>query len=350
MTVIRRVAIRLSPLLVLLGATAGAQDLRYETATKAEFAGAMGTVMRMAARMGGGSTETLETTSIKGGKMRTDTERSSTIVDLDERRFITINHSAKTYQIMTFDEMAQMAQRMSAEARGGQAGRGDQAAANRDPNDPEVNFKFSIEDARQRDQVAGYDASRAYLTMEAEGQYTPEGSDTREVAGSLVVFTDLWSSRSTPALTARRTFDSTMAQAYGKAAASLAQGMAGAFASDPKLRAGMEKAAQEAAKIEGLPVRSTTHFVMVPAGKPFDRTAAMAPKPAQQNAAQQSLRGALSGLMGGRGRQAQQASATGDAPTQATFLTVTTEVRNITLESLAASLFEPPAGYRQVTR
>jgi hypothetical protein len=132
-----------------------------------------------------------------------------------------------------------------------------------------------------------------------------------------------------------------------KAGASFAQGLTAAFANDPKLRAGMERMAAAAAKIEGMPLRTITRVVFVPPGKPFDRAAALAPA-AIADAPQPSLRSALGGLMRGRGQAQQPPPAAAQEATQSTFMTVTQEVRSITVASLDASIFEPPANYRQV--
>lgn len=318
------------------------QDVRYETVTKAEFAGAIGTLMNMAARMGGGSGETVEITSIKGNRMRTDRDRSSSIVDLDGRRFISIDHSARTYQIMTFEEMVQMMQRAGNEMRA--AGQQQGRPAERNQTETEVTFRFNVDRTRERERIAGYDASRAFITIEAEGEYKPEGGDANQPAGTLVLFTDMWSSTSVPALGARQMFDTATAQAMAGAAAAFSRGLTAAIANDPKLRAGMDRAAEEARKIDGMPLRTITRTVFVPPGKQFDRAAALAPAPPS---AQPSLRGALGGLMRGRG-QSQQAASNQAEATQATFMTATTEVRSITTTTLDASLFEPPAGYRRV--
>ena len=59
----------------------------------------------------------------------------------------------------------------------------------------------------------------------------------------------------------------------------------------------------------------------------------------------------VSGALGvpRRGEKAAEAVAsTGDKPKQTTVMKMTTEIRDVQSTSLAASLFEPPAGYKEI--
>ena len=71
----------------------------------------------------------------------------------------------------------------------------------------EIEFRFSVDAANERQRVAGYDAERFFLTMEAEAEAAPEGQTEKEEAGTLVVLTDMWTSRDIPLLQARSAFD-----------------------------------------------------------------------------------------------------------------------------------------------
>jgi hypothetical protein len=326
---------------------AGAQDVRYESVSRVDFPGAAGTAMRLAARLGGGSMETVETVSIQGRKMRTDVDRSSTILDLDQRRFISIDHAGRTYSIYTFDEMLQQAEQTAAQLR-----QDVQQVSGADDAQAQFNFRFAVDPANERQRIAGYEAERFFLTMSAEGQYVPEGATEREQAGTLVILTDLWASRDAPAFQALNTFRDASASQYADAGAALMQGMAAAFAEDPRMKVALEQSASEARKIEGMTLRSVTSFVSVAPGQQFSR--ALVTDPPQQQAgagAQQAARAAIGrlggGLIGGR-QQQQEAPATAEPPAQATVFTVTSEVRNISTGPLSADLFEVPAGYREV--
>ena len=318
-----------------------AQDVQYETVTKVDFAGAAGTAMRIAARLGGGSTETVETTYIKGRKMRTDGDAVSTLIDLDAGRVTLLDHQAKTYSTFTFEQMAQRAREAAAAAQDRREVNGQDGA------EAEIEFRFSVDPANERQRVAGYDAERFFLTMEAEAEAVPEGQTEKEEAGTLVVLTDMWTSRDIPVLQARSAFEDPSARQVAEAGAAITEGFAAAFADDPRLKVAFEQSMSEARKIEGMAVRTVTSFVSVAPGVAFDRAQVIAPRAAGPNLAQQAGRAAMGGLMGRLGRRAAPADPAAAAePTQATILSVTSEIRNVKAGAVDPSMFEVPAGYR----
>jgi hypothetical protein len=325
-----------------------AQDVQYETVTKIELPGALGTAVRLAARLGGGSTTVVETTYIKGNRMRTDVDKTSTIFDLDGRRFIHLDHAARTYHTMTFDEMVARARQTGEEVRAS-----NQPRESGPPGaETHVNFRFSVDEANQRDRVAGYDAERFFLTMEAEGEYTPEGATEREKGGTLVILTDMWTSRNMPAFTAMKAFQDASAREHANASAAMMEGLAAAFADDPRLKVGFEQSVDRIRKMDGMPMKTTITFVAVAPDQQFDRQLALGesrgPGAAQQ-AGRAALRGIAARAAGAAGRQQEPTAAAGQEQTQANILKVTSEVRNVRAAPLDPKLFEIPAGYRQVS-
>lgn len=328
-----------------LAAPAAAQDVQYETATRVDFAGGLGTAMRIASRLGGGSTESVETTYIKGRRMRTDSDQSSTILNLDDGRITVLDHTARTYTTYTFEEMVNQARAAAAEANRSSTNGQEDAQARLD-------FRFDVDATSERQRVAGYDAQRVFLTMEAAAEAVPEGQTEMEDAGRLVVLTDMWTSRDIPILQARSAFEDASAQQAAEAGAALTEGFAAAFADDPRMRVAFEQSMEEARKIEGMAVKSVTHFVSVAPGQQFNRAAITNPEQGPslaQRAAQQGARAAVGGLMGRLGgRRAPEPEPAAEAePTQVTIFTVTSEVRNVRTGNVDASLFEVPAGYTQ---
>jgi hypothetical protein len=326
-----------------------AQDVQYETVTKLELPGAMGTAVRLAARIGGASLETVETTYIKGRRMRTDSDDSSTILDLETGRFISLDHKEKTYLSMSFDEMLDMARAQAGQAREGAA----QEA--RPEADAAMRFRFAVDATNERQRVAGYDASRVFLTMEAEGEYTPEGADAREQAGTLVVLTDMWTSKDVPAFGALSAFEDASAQQFAAQGSAFTEALAAAFAGEPGLQVAFEQSVEQARQVEGMAVRTVTRFITVAPGQAFDRALAVEPKAEGPSVARQAGRAAL-GRLGARaaaaaGRQQQDTPATQQSEaTQATIMTVTSEVRNISSRTLDPGLFGIPEGYRAIER
>lgn len=90
--------------LFVAASAAAAQDVQYSTITKVDLGGGMNAIMRMA-----GASEVRETAYIKGKKLRSDGEKQSTIFDLDNSRYIILNHSEKTYMSVPLADMARAA-------------------------------------------------------------------------------------------------------------------------------------------------------------------------------------------------------------------------------------------------
>jgi hypothetical protein len=107
-------------------------------------------------------------------------------------------------------------------------------------------------------------------------------------------------------------------------------------------------------KLQGIPLRSTTYMIVVPAGVTFDRKLALdEPAPAQTAAAPEPKKsGGLRGFMNKVKAAAEEANKKSDQPEgppkQATLMTMTDEVKSISTGPIPAEMFAPPAGYREV--
>lgn len=100
----------------LPGPTA-AQGVTYVTVSKAEMAGAMGMVARMAP---GAMDETRVTISMQGLFFRSDEGTArSTILDLAEGRYTFLDHEERTYHTLTLAEMMAQAQGAAGAVAGG---------------------------------------------------------------------------------------------------------------------------------------------------------------------------------------------------------------------------------------
>jgi hypothetical protein len=327
---------------VLEAAPIRAQDVQYETVTKVDFPGAMGTMMRAAAKLGGGSMDLTQKTSIKGRRMRTDMEKTSMIMDLEGKRLVSLDHQAKTYTSMTFEQMAAQAQRVAAEmknerTKAGQAG-----------GDTELKFRFSVDAADQREKVSGYDAERYFLTMEMEGKYTPEGATEKEEGGTLVLLTDMWASKDVPTQQALSAFQAASAEEWASAGSAITKVIAAAFAGEPGVEVAFEQSVKEAKKVQGVPLRTVVHFVAVAPEQKFDRALATEGKPKSGGVLKAAGKGVLGGLAGRLGQKEEEQPAAEEAATQGTIFKVTTETRNISTKPVDVRIFEVPAGYREV--
>jgi hypothetical protein len=161
-----------------------------------------------------------------------------------------------------------------------------------------------------------------------------------------VVLIDTWNANNGPAYTAVHNFQQAMSKELRDQTLSNMKGLGAVFAQNPQFGEAMKKAAAEQQKIDGIAMKSTVYLVAVPATMTFDR--ALVLKPADSgggSAAKRAMGGFLSGALGGKAKseKADQAPAK-----QATVMTMTTEIRDVQTTSLAASLFDIPAGYREI--
>ncbi|HSJ24718.1 MAG TPA: hypothetical protein VK929_08635 [Longimicrobiales bacterium] len=326
---------------------AEAQDVRYETVNRVEFPGAAGTFMRVAARLGGSSTETVETTWISGQRMRTDDDHSSTILDLESGRVTFLDHRAKTYLEIPLDAGVE-AVREATERAAADGRRPDGRDADADVR---IDFRLSVDRANQRQQIAGHDAERHFITMQALVEATGADVPPGEQSGTLVVLTDIWTSQNNPVTAAMRGFAETAAiRDQAQAASTLMEVLTEAFAEDPRFRAGFQRAADESRQLDGFALRTTTRFVAVAADAEFDRALALGEGQSQgvAGAAQQAGRAALGRLARRATGAPEPAAAAADEPTQGTFVTIVSEVRNISTAAVDPAVFQVPADYRRV--
>jgi hypothetical protein len=334
----------------LLAAPAAAQDVQWTVWSKVDFSGALGPIMRLFA----GSGESTEKNSIKGGRMRTDGgETQSHIVDLENGRFINIDHKAKTYTVVTLAQLVEYTKQMEAQAQAklaeakGQPKAEPSGEARKDS--VEVRVRASVDRTGEKLKIAGYDAERVLLTAETEVLVTPEGETEKQQAGTLVIFMDSWHANGVPAEEAMRRMAEKAGPAVRAKSEEAAKNVVGAITSDPQARDAVEKAAREADKLGGFDMKSTLHIVLVPAGLKFNREQAFADEKGGGGSgltAKKALGGLLRGAAGAN-RQEQAEPETKD-PRQWTLARVRTEVRDMKTATLAASLFEAPAGYREI--
>ena len=339
---------RLQSLALLVAAlaapAANAQDVQYTTLTKVDLGGGMNAIMRMA-----GASEVKETAYIKGKKLRSDGEKQSTIFDLDNSRYIILNHAEKTYTSVPLADMARAAT---------SAMRGMRAEASKDQmkgtavdsagNKADFTVDLKVEPTQERRNINGNDAERLFVTMETDVEVTPQGETQSQKAGKLVILMDSWNANSGPASDAVRAWEQAASKEVAAAAFGSRANMGPAFAANPKMAEAMKKANEEAQKVEGIAVKTTMHLVMVAPEQKFDR--ALALKETEGGAAEKpkGLRGMIGRAIESKTQQEQKAPAQQQQQTQGTFAKVITEIRDVRTTSVPASMFEIPAGYREV--
>lgn len=333
---------------VLFAVTAGllaqpvlAQDVQYRTVTKLDMGGVANAVLKLA-----GASEIVETTYIKGARMRSDIDKTSTIFDLEKGLYIVLNHDQKTYTSVPIGEITRLAAAMATQTQLQAADGRATATAQDSTGKADFTFDLKVEPTGERQKIAGMDAERALVTMETDMKYTPEGETQAQDAGKLVMLMDVWEAKDGPPQQAVAAFQTAAADEVVQQAFGGRKNLGAAFSGDPKMAAAMEKAAEEARKLAGMEVRTTVYLVGVAPGIAFDRDLVLKPQPKGGEGAKRALGGALRGALGAKpqeeSRQQEQAQ-------QAVIAKLVTEVRDVQTKSLAASLFEPPSNYRQVS-
>jgi hypothetical protein len=331
------------------GHSALAQDVQYQSVTKIDMGSAMNLMLKMAHAQ-----ELTETHLIKGKKMRTNSDKQSTIFDMDNGRFIMIDHDKKTFVSAPIGQMV-AATAMMANAGNARTDNGVLKATAKDSVGNKVDFTFnlSVDPTNEKQNVNGQDAQRAFATIETDMQYTAEGDSKAQDAGKIVLLMDNWIANSGPAYTAVHNFNQAMSKELREQAFSNTKGLSAISATNPQMGEAMKKAAAEQAKMEGVAMRSTTHVVLVPVGMKFDRQLAIAPpqEGGGNSTAKRAFGGMVAGALGANRRTenaAENAASSSDKPKQTTIMKMTTEIRDVQSTSLAASLFEPPAGYKEI--
>lgn len=346
------------------GATA-AQDLRYRTVSDVEFAGMMGTMMRLSGESADPDTST---TWVKGSLIRQDDGTSTTITDLSTMEMTMIDHEESTWWTMSLADMMASAQESMAEMEA-------EMEAQREAGEeaPELKTSFDVDRTDERRTINGFEAERVILTMEVEQEVEAEAPEDPESdpgaammgAGTMTWVSELWVSPDVPTWRIVR-------DAMGEDAGSIFESdasMGSMMAANPQMQAAAEEMAEEMEGMEGETVRSSTYMVLVTTGNDFDREAVLAmgdePLPqgpslsdlmasaaaeAGRNAAMDAAKsrlGRLGGLFGGGDDEEDEEEAP-EAPKQVVLMRMVTEIVDVEEVSLDPSDFQPPAGYTRV--
>lgn len=321
---------------LLLGSLCFA-DFKYDQTTRMTG----GSMMRMMQMVGRGATDPQTSTiSVKGDKMATRSKDSVMIVDLAAETTTTVNLKDQTYSVMTFAETkAQMEKLM---AKGGKT---------------DANISVDGKETGKTATVNGMPTSEWFMTMLVEGNSAGQKGQMRMEMSN-------WISKSKVAGFDEVTnFQKKMVEKMGLATLA---GAAGPMA-QPGMAKGMAELAKKMAEMGGVPV--VTVMRMIPTDpEQIKQMEAMQAQPAAtpgQPTMGEALSGALGGRFGGLGRKkkTEQAPAPaapaaepaksvapveGSFSSAASMMEMTTETLNFSSQSVDASTFAVPAGFKQV--
>jgi hypothetical protein len=329
-------------LLVLAVVPAQAQEYTFHTAIKMNASGALGFM----AKMGGGK-EQVETSYLSGHKLRSEQENFATIVDADAGAITTINKKDKTYTTMTFEEMAAMMRELQAQQK---------ASTDKKKSEGDVEFKYSssVDATGKQETINGYKAKQVFLTLSVDAAARPEGEKDMQQAGTMAFLVEMWNSTDAPHAGAMKSYQEAFSKKASKELGSSMRGMEAMFSMYPGAKEGMEAAAAEMKKVQGVAVRTTTYMVLVPAGQKLDRELVVSglkkdeAKAGEEKKESKGLGGFMSKIK--KAAEAQQASGDGEAKTaqQSTVFSVTSELKDAQAGGVPADAFSIPAGYKEV--
>lgn len=325
---------------------------------------------------------------LQGGSLIQRDGQHTTLIDADDRRFVTIDDDARTYMVMTFDESAQAARDMSAmmsEAMADAEVSLDESAEDREATMAEL--RQAMEEAREaldfrlntertgRTQSFGAAGTAAQHIIMAELHMAapPEGVEDAE-SGTLVFVMELWQSDDLPtpgalyeqwaAELASDPALRSMASDLSASAEGVTDASEAALAMwDPRMSAGLNQLAEAVEHLDGTTVRSVVTVALVPDGLELDRDELLAWEPestgdrirreasgAAKEAVAGAARKAFGGLFGRGGDEPEEAEE--ELVLRPLFRLTTTKediVHGDTGEDVLSTLQQRMDGYRQVT-
>jgi hypothetical protein len=315
---------------ILLLPSASWADFKYVESTKFT-GGAMAGLVKFAAHVkGNGNGVDGSTYYIKGNRMRVeDGEGEVHIIDLDRRQIISVDPKRKTYAIQTFAEMrAQMAQLQQL---GGQKSKATLTA------------KVQVSPTQNTCVLLGHTAREIQARVELQAR---EGQSDN---AATVIVNDTWVAPTVVGYEEVRNFHERMASELNWAP--------GGIAGDPRMKEAVEAMRKSSPLLSGfsllssikmtgsLPAAHRSHdnpdssSADIPTGVPSSRS----------DAVNEALGGLLS--LRKRKQNAKERDSPGSESSQSgenVLMTATTEVTAFSNSSLDSSLFEIPAGYRQI--
>ncbi len=284
-------------ILGVLPNTVDAQSgLAYTTTTRAEFGGSFGRIMRV---VPGGTDPVEERTFIQDRKIRVDQEKTSTIMSMDSLLFTALDHEARTYWEMEWGDLGAMWTRRTE----GSLPPQDRMVIE-DPEDARTvtyDIRFDVDRTGNTERFGEYEGEQVFFTFEMDAIEEHADNPDSIVGGTLVVLTEMWISRDFPGIEALREMRPDW-QPAGEADPM-------ALSYDPRIGAAMERLSEEMTDLEGMSLKTISHFVAVPLELDFDRRKVLRDADrslvadvadAAASSAANSARSRLGGLTGGR--------------------------------------------------
>lgn len=281
--------------------------------------------------------------AVKGNRMVHRSADSAQIIDLDAETITRVNFDAKTYSVITFEQMKKAmddAAKKMQEHQKGQQG--------------DMQFEVSFKDTGAKKLIAGMDTHEVVMTLKMKA--TDEKSGAK---GSLDTVTDMWIAPKVPGYDEVRAFQKRMGEKLN-----WTPGGNPMMASRPDMAKAMSEMYKEGSKMDGMPVYEIVKMGGTAESMEGAQGAQGAPQAEQEHssAPPTSIGSALGGALGGRfglgkkkkpqsddsqpaaSSQPQSQSSSGSA----SLMEMTVEMSNFSSASVDGSKLEVPAGFAKV--
>ena len=312
-------------------------DFKYDQTTRMT-GGSMLRMMQMVGR--GAADQQTSTISVKGDKMATRIKDSIIIIDLAAETTTTVNLKDQTYSVMTFAQTREQMEKIF----------------NKSNGKSEASVTVDGKETGKTATVNGTPTSEWFMTMLIEGNSGGQKGQMRMEMSN-------WMSKTKVAGFDEVTnFQKKMVEKMGLATLA---GPTGPMA-QPGMAKGMAEMAKKMAEVGGVPIVTITR--MIPTDpeqiKQMEAMQAQGEGAPGRPSMGDALSGALGGRFGGLGRKKKTEEAPAAAPaaqpaksaapvegsfsSAASMMEMTTESANFSTQSLDASAFAVPAGFKEV--
>jgi hypothetical protein len=345
----RRLVVLLVPCLLSLSVQ-GRADFKYAQSSQIT-GGMMAGMMKFMGHFNKQVSQPMATTTyVKGLYLRTDNaDGSYRIIDLNAKRMVEVSPAKKTYSVMTFEQLRQMAQQM------GQAF--SQAAHNASQqNNTQVTLtpKIEVSPTGRTQTLLGLNTQEVKTKVSMEVQATNAKNGTQ--SGSFDTDLDSWIAPSVGGYQEVTDFYKKMAGEIGWTPSS--------FGMDPRMQKAMVQLYKGGKIPQGLPMLQV--MSLITAGQaPSNRTQQQQQQQQTSSASEtpttpsEAAAKALGGMFGHFGRKKKQQDEDQQQPDQTTnassgestsnaLMEITIRVVSYSSESIDGSLFQIPVGYTEI--
>ena len=336
---------------VLLFLVAGGLQAEIKTQEKSQvqFPGMLGKMMNL---FGGKAMRegVVDTVAVKGNRKITISDTTGRIIDLDEEKVYDLDFKAKTYKVMTFDDLRRQMEQAQERAKNEQAKTQPAPAAKSepDPNAKQMQIDFDLKETGQKKNINGFDCREIVMTITVR-----EKDKTLEQSGGMVMTTHEWLTPKIAAMKEISDFDSRYAEkmrAPSYVAMPSADEMATAVAMYPMLKDAIGKFSVENVNMDGTAIQTVMTTESVLSAEQLQQQQQQQQN-AQKNDNSSGVPTSVGGLLGGLGRRAiknktqpkEQETATAG---RATVMTMNHEVIKVVPDVTAADM-AIPAGFKQ---